>query len=192
VIMSSYSSSFFTGEDSTVSLPQFGKPLRSLFLLEDGPAFTNHGSYGTVPREVMEERVRLLHEAEAHPDRWFRQTVRPLYDAAVADVAKFVGADPNNLVFVQNATTAVNTVVKNLSLGPEDIILTNSHSYNACSNAIESAIKRCNADTLSMDLRYVARYLARLSTPGSQSGARTRWSSRWSKSASAIQGFDLP
>ena len=65
--------------------------------------------------------------------RWFRQTVRPLYDAAVADVAKFVGADPNNLVFVQvakkrvlvnicrfqNATTAVNTVVKNLSLGPE-------------------------------------------------------------------------
>ena len=35
--MSSYSSSFFTGEDSTVSLPQFGKPLRSLFLLEDGP-----------------------------------------------------------------------------------------------------------------------------------------------------------
>jgi len=155
--MSSYSSSFFTGEDPTVSPPQFGKPLRSLFLLEDGPAFTNHGSYGTVPREVMEERVRLLHQAEAHPDRWFRQTVRPLYDAAVADVAKFVGADPNNLVFVQNATTAVNTVVKNLSLGPEDIILTNSHSYNACSNAIESAIKRCNADTLSLDLRFPIR-----------------------------------
>ena len=35
----------------------------------------------------------------------------------------------------------------------QDIILSNSHSYNACNNAIESAIKRCNADTLSLDLR---------------------------------------
>ena len=33
--------------------------------------------------------------------RWFRSTVRPLYDSAVADVANFVGADPKNLVFVQ-------------------------------------------------------------------------------------------
>ena len=31
--------------------------------------FTNHGSYGTVPREVMEKRVELLHKMEAHPDR---------------------------------------------------------------------------------------------------------------------------
>ena len=31
--------------------------------------FTNHGSYGTVPREVMERRVELLHKMEAHPDR---------------------------------------------------------------------------------------------------------------------------
>ena len=31
--------------------------------------FTNHGSYGALPREVMEKRVQLLHTAEAHPDR---------------------------------------------------------------------------------------------------------------------------
>ena len=43
--------------------------------------------------------------------RWFRSTVRPLYDSAIADVANFVGADPKNLVFVQvcckNITQAV-------------------------------------------------------------------------------------
>ena len=33
------------------------------------PVFTNHGSYGTVPREVFEKRVQLLQTAEAHPDR---------------------------------------------------------------------------------------------------------------------------
>ena len=55
---------------------------------------------------------------------------------------------------LQNATTAINTVVKNLVLGPEDIILSNSHSYNACNNAIDSAVQRCSADTLALDLRY--------------------------------------
>ena len=55
---------------------------------------------------------------------------------------------------MQNATTAINTVVKNLVLGPEDIILSNSHSYNACNNAIDSAVQRCSADTLALDLRY--------------------------------------
>jgi len=155
--MSSYSSSFFLGNTGPPSTPEFGKPIRNLFLLEEGTVFTNHGSYGAVPREVMEKRVQLLNTAEAHPDRWFRTTVRPLYDSAIADVANFVGADPKNLVFVQNATAAVNTVLKNLVLGPEDIILSNSHSYNACNNAIESAIKRCNADTLSLDLRFPIR-----------------------------------
>merc|ERR1719334_505043 len=105
----------------------------------------------------MDERIRLLNLAESHPDRWYRRTLRPLYDEAINEVAEFVGANPNNIVFVQNATAAVNTVLKNLVLGPEDIILSNSHSYNACNNAIESAIKRCNADTLSLDLRFPIR-----------------------------------
>ena len=54
---------------------------------------------------------------------------RKEYDDAVEKLAEFVGAEPKNLVFVNNATTAVNTVVKNLHLEPEDIILLNSHTY---------------------------------------------------------------
>ena len=114
---------------------QLGSGVRHLFLLEEGTAFTNHGSYGTVPNKVMEERFRLLSLMDSHPDKWYRNTLRPLYNKAVENLAKFVGSDPNNLVFVPNATAAVNTVVKNLNLGPEDIILSNSHTYNACSNA---------------------------------------------------------
>lgn len=126
--------------------------MRKLFLLDEGVAFTNHGSYGTVPRQVLEERIRLLSQMEAHPDKWYRNTVRPLYDEALKDVAELVGSDIENIVFVPNATAGINTVVKNLDLGPEDEILSNSHSYNACSNAIESAVKRCGADTLSLDI----------------------------------------
>ena len=39
----------------------------------------------------------------------------------------------NILAFVTNSTTGVNTVLKNLLLEPEDILLLNSHTYGACS-----------------------------------------------------------
>jgi len=160
--MSSYSSSFFEGEEVINGTPEFGKPIRKLFLLEEGTAFTNHGSYGSVPCEVLSERSRLLDMIETHPNRWFQHTVRPLYDEASEEVAQFVGADPKNIVFVQNATTAINTVLKGLVLGPEDFILSNSHTYNACKQAIASTVKRFGADTLQLDLRFPIRSEAEL------------------------------
>ena len=82
--------------------------------------------------------VRL---AESHPDRWFRVALKPLYEKARLAVAEYVGSDQNNLVFITNATAAVNTVVKHLSLGPEDMILCTSHTYNACYQAVHSAVR---------------------------------------------------
>ena len=115
----------------------FGENARKHFYLEDGTAFTNHGSYGTVPVKVMQERFRLLQLIENHPDRWFRSSLRPLYEESRLAVAEYVGADPRNLVFVSNATTAVNIVVKQLQLEAEDMILCTSHTYNACYNAVD-------------------------------------------------------
>ena len=79
--------------------------------------------------------------AESHPDRWFRVALEPLYEKARLAVADYVGSDQNNLVFITNATAAVNTVVKHLSLGPEDMILCTSHTYNACYQAVHSAVR---------------------------------------------------
>jgi len=130
----------------------FGENTRKEFYLEEGVGFTNHGSFGTVPRKVMKERFRLLELIEAHPDRWFRSLLAPLYHESRKAVAEFVGADPENLVLVTNATTAVNTVVKQLDLGPEDMIMCNSHTYNACYNAVDSAVRRAGADIISIDI----------------------------------------
>ena len=65
-----------------MSLPEekesvtMGAGIRDQFMFEDGVAVCNHGSYGTVPRVVFNERIRLLEEMEKQPDRWFRRTVR--------------------------------------------------------------------------------------------------------------------
>ena len=120
---------------------QLGRNFLDMFSLEPDSTFTNHASYGTVPLMVQKERFRLLTLTETNPDRWYRTLLRPLYDEALEELAEFVSSDPKNLVFVQNVTTAVNIIVKTLKLGPEDLVLSNSHTYESCRFAIDSAVK---------------------------------------------------
>ena len=129
-----------------------GKEMKKKFLLEDETVFVNHGSYGAVPRVVQAERVALLEKMDRHPDRWFRNDVRPLYDEAVKELSHFVGAAPENIVFVTNATAGINTVLKSLRLEPGDKILMTKHTYQACAFAVESAVKRAGAGTVVMDI----------------------------------------
>ena len=54
---------------------------------------------------------------------------------AIVELAGFVGADPQDVVPVVNATTAVNVVLNSLSLGLGDLILLTTLTYPAvCSN----------------------------------------------------------
>ena len=48
------------------------------FLLDfDNNCYCNHGSYGAAPRQVFDEKNRLLLEMESNPDKWFRETALP-------------------------------------------------------------------------------------------------------------------
>ena len=133
-------------------MDMFGREKRREFSLEEDTVFVNHGSYGAVPRMVQAERVKFLERMDHHPDRWFRQDVRELYDDAIKDLSEFVGASPENLVFVGNATAGINTVLKNVQLAPGDKILVTSHSYQACVFAAESAAKTAGAATVVVDI----------------------------------------
>ena len=46
--------------------------MRHHFYLEEGYVNLNHGSFGTVPKPVMEHQIKLLAKQEAKPDAWFR------------------------------------------------------------------------------------------------------------------------
>ncbi|MEQ1731344.1 MAG: aminotransferase class V-fold PLP-dependent enzyme, partial [Vicinamibacterales bacterium] len=55
---------------------------------------------------------------------------------AAAEVAAFVGARPDDLVFVDNVTAGINAVLRSLTLEPGDEVLLTDHGYGAIANAV--------------------------------------------------------
>jgi isopenicillin-N epimerase len=82
---------------------------------------------------------------EKQPVQFFVRDLETLWDEARQDLARFVGARPEDLVFVPNATTGVNTVLRSLLFQPGDELLVTDQEYNACRNALDFVAERSGA-----------------------------------------------
>jgi isopenicillin-N epimerase len=116
-----------------------------LWLLDDKVTFLNHGSFGACPRKVLEFQAGLRERLEREPIRFLVRELEPLLDQARKAVAQFVRADVDGLVFVANATTGINTVLRSLRFKADDELLVTNHEYNACRNALDFAAQRWGA-----------------------------------------------
>jgi len=85
---------------------------------------------------------------EAEPVRFMAQELQPLLDESRGRLAPLVNTAPESLVFVPNATTGLNAVVRSLEFRPGDEILTTNQDYNACRNALKAATERVGANVV--------------------------------------------
>src|SRR6185295_838133 len=113
--------------------------------LDPSVAFLNHGSFGACPRAVLDAQDAWRARLEAEPVRFMNIELEPGLDVARAAVGAFVGCDPDDVAFVPNATTGVNTVVRSLDLSPGDELLTTDHVYNACRNVLHAVADKARA-----------------------------------------------
>jgi isopenicillin-N epimerase len=113
--------------------------------LDPGVVFLNHGAFGACPTAVLNAQQAFRQQLESEPLRFIMREYEPLLDRSRQALADFVGADPANLVFVSNATTGVNSVLRSLSFSAGDELLTTSHAYNACCNALRFVAERAGA-----------------------------------------------
>jgi isopenicillin-N epimerase len=119
--------------------------LGKFWSLDPDVTFLNHGSFGACPLPVLEAQQRLRQQMEAQPLRFFVREFEELLDAAKRELGEFVGADAAELVFVPNATTGVNAVLRSLTFHPGDELLTTDHEYNACRNVLNYVAERTGA-----------------------------------------------
>ena len=110
-----------------------------LWLLDPEFIFLNHGSFGACPRRVLEFQNEWRARLERKPVQFLVRELEARLDAARAALAQFIGADAEDLVFVPNATSGVNTVLRSLEFKPGDEILITNQGYNACNNAAKFA-----------------------------------------------------
>src|SRR3954471_12590286 len=104
---------------------------RTDFLLDPDVVFLNHGSFGACAAPVFEEYQRWQRELERQPVEFLaleRRFPALLQDARVA-LAAYVGANPANLAFAPNASSALNAVIRSLELGPGDEVLLGDSEY---------------------------------------------------------------
>ena len=119
--------------------------LHAAWALDPTITFLNHGSFGACPHAVLEAQHQWRSRMEAEPVRFFTRDLEAFLDEARTAVAAFVGAEPESLAFVPNATAGVNAVLRSLRFDPGDEILVTDHAYNACRNAVEFVAERAGA-----------------------------------------------
>ncbi|MFN8549560.1 MAG: aminotransferase class V-fold PLP-dependent enzyme [Candidatus Eisenbacteria bacterium] len=127
---------------------------RALWALDPEVTFLNHGSFGACPRAVLEAQSRFRAQLESEPVRFFVRELEPLLESSRATLADFVGASPDDLVFVPNATAGVNTVLSSLRFAAGDELVVTNQEYNACRNALEVTAERCGAKVVLAQVPY--------------------------------------
>lgn len=133
---------------------RYGHTLRHLWALDPAITYLNHGGYGATPRSVLAEQDRWRFRLEAGPTRFMQREYQPALKAACAALAQFLAAEPEDLVFVENATAGVNAVLRSLDFAAGDELLTTTHVYPAVRNAMRLVAERVGARIVEAPIPY--------------------------------------
>ena len=137
----------------------FGRSFLSHWLLDPEVTYLNHGTVGATPRVVLEAQQAWQRRVEAQPAAFlFRELMRVTADEpgaprlllrqAADAVGEFVGASGDDLVFVDNASTGINAVLRSIALQPGDEIVLLAHAYGAVRKAAEFVARGAGANVV--------------------------------------------
>lgn len=123
--------------------------MRSAFVLESSVVHLNHGSFGAVPRPVLEAQQRFRERAEANPMRFNRVEAPSLVAGAREAAGEFLGVGSDSIALVRNVTQATATVFASLvharRLGPGDAVVHAEQTYETVQSAAQQWCERTGA-----------------------------------------------
>eukprot|EP01120_Amphizonella_sp_Union-15-10_P002702 TRINITY_DN13003_c0_g1_i1.p1 TRINITY_DN13003_c0_g1~~TRINITY_DN13003_c0_g1_i1.p1 ORF type:complete len:421 (-),score=53.81 TRINITY_DN13003_c0_g1_i1:105-1367(-) len=142
----------------------FGKAFLPHFAFDKHICFLNNGSYGANPLVVRSERLKWLYYADSQPLRYYNYDLLSAMTYTIRVLSEFVGAAPEDVVLVQNATMGVNCVVRSLKLKPTDNIVALNLGYAAINNCIRYACQYAGAEARLLEIQIPVNFKKLLET----------------------------
>lgn len=115
--------------------------VRPLWTLDRDMVFLNHGSYGATPRVVQNEQARWRTMMENQPVRFMVDHGPREIRNAAAELGAYLGADGQDMGFVENATAGVNAILHSFDFRAGDEVVTTDHVYNAVRNTLRHRLE---------------------------------------------------
>jgi isopenicillin-N epimerase len=129
--------------------------MRAEWMLDPTLTYLNHGTVGAPPRRVLAAQQAIRDRIERNPARFLLRELadvgeivmseRPQMRRAAVAVASFLGARGDDLMFVDNATTGVSSVLRSMKFAAGDEIVITDHVYGAVGKASRFIAAGCGS-----------------------------------------------
>jgi len=107
------------------------KKIKSLFLLNNNIVYLNHGSFGACPKPIFNSLLKWQTTLENQPVQFLVEDCEKLMYNSRKSLSSFIDCNPDDIVFFQNPTTAINEIVRSIAIEKGDEILSTDHEYGA-------------------------------------------------------------
>lgn len=143
----------------------FGRQWIDQWCFEPGATYLNHGTVGATPRRVLDAQRQIIETIERHPSRYLLRELTqigvglpggdpPRMRTAADAVGRWVGARGDDVVFVDNATTGANAVLRSYPFAAGDEILVSDLGYGGVTRAAMYAARERGASVRTVEMPY--------------------------------------
>ncbi|GAB7359066.1 hypothetical protein MBLNU230_g5138t1 [Neophaeotheca triangularis] len=139
-----------------------GREAAKQFQFDAGYRNLNHGahndterrSFGTYPTPIKHVLQHFQTQSERRPDAFIRYAYPGNLDESREAVAKLLKAPADTCVYVPNATTGINTVMRGLDFQAGDVIVYFATIYGACEKTVSYVCETTEAESWKVAYTY--------------------------------------
>ncbi|MEM7197587.1 MAG: aminotransferase class V-fold PLP-dependent enzyme [Pseudomonadota bacterium] len=120
----------------------FGKSIRKLWCLDQKITYLDHAAYGAVSTTVMEKSNSLRKHIESNPGAFIKEELPNAMRNVCTGLGQYLAADGHDIVLVDNATTAMNAVLRSMVFIPGEEVLVTDQIHSSVRKVVEFACHR--------------------------------------------------
>ena len=105
--------------------------MKDQYLLKKNIIFLNHGSFGACPKSVFNNYQHWQRLIESQPVQYFSHDIYNYLKKSREDLSTFISCDSDDIIFIPNPTTAINSIIRSLKIDKNYEVLTSNHEYGA-------------------------------------------------------------